>query len=96
MKDKIVAIISGQRYKDKCEKLYYWLSEQGYYVLMPNFNSKRGRINVEEINLKRLDIADIAYIVNPSRNMSDTTLYEISRAIINGCEIRRYEDWIMR
>ena len=96
MKDKIVAIISGQRYKNKCEKLYDWLSEQGYYVLMPNFNSKRGRVNVEEINLKRLDIADIVYIVNPSRNMSCTTLYEISRAIINGCEIRRYEDWIMR
>ena len=96
MKDKIVAIISGQRYKDKCEKLYYWLSEQGYYVLMPNFNSKRGRVNVEEMNLKRLDIADIVYIVNPSRNMSDITLYEISRAIINECEIRRYEDWNMR
>ena len=63
---------------------------------MPNFKSKRGRANVEEMNLKRLDIADIVYIVNPSRNMSDTTLYEISRAIINECEIRRYEDWIMR
>ena len=96
MKDKIVAIISRPRYKDKCEKLYDWLSEQGYYVLMPNFNSKTGRANVEEIDLKRLDIADIVYIVNPSRNMSCTTLYEISRAIINGCEIRRYEDWIMR
>lgn len=96
MKDKIVAIISRPRYKDKCEKLYDLLSEQGYYVLMPNLNSKRGRANVEEINLKRLDIADIVYIVNPSRNMSDTTLYEISRAIINECEIRRYEDWIMR
>ena len=96
MKDKIVAIISGPRYKNKCAKLYDWLYEQGYYVLMPNFNSKRGRVNVEEINLKRLDIADIVYIVNPSRNMSCTTLYEISRAIINGCEIRRYEDWIMR
>ena len=46
MKDKIVAIISGPRYKDKCEKLYYMLSEQGYYVLMPNFNSKRGRTNL--------------------------------------------------
>ena len=96
MKDKIVAIISRPRYKDKCEKLYDWLSEQGYYVLMPNFKSKRGRVNVEEMNLKRLDIADIVYIVNPSRNMSDITLYEISRAIINECEIRRYEDWIMR
>ena len=96
MKDKIVAIISRPRYKDKCEKLYYFLSEQGYYVLMPNFKSKRGHENVEEMNFKRIDIADIVYIVNPSINMPDTNLYEISRAVINGCEIRRYEDLNMR
>ncbi len=95
----VVALIGADRFKTEFLTANRALTLAGHIVLMPGVfgNADGGFLNpetkrkIDELQLKKIDMSDMVYVVNPNGFTNEVTKREIEYAESLGKQIRYYE-----
>jgi hypothetical protein len=88
---KIVCLCGSTRFRDLMEEVAADFTRWGWIVVMPNVwdRSITGRTSEEKAALdalhkRKIDLADLVFVVNPDDYVGDSTRGEIAYAVANG------------
>ena len=82
----IICLVGSMKFWNRMLKIYEEFSNDGYIVLLPVLNGK-DKDSLMELHRRKIDLADIVYVVNKNGYMGSDTLKEISYAISQSKEI---------
>ncbi len=92
---KVITLCGSTRFKDDFERINKELSLQGNVVITVAFFDHADKIHptleqkylLDEIHLRKIDLADAIYVVNKDGYIGESTTNEIKYARNNGKEI---------
>lgn len=95
----VICLCGPERFKSEFMSAFRAFTLAGHVVVMPAlFDSANGgfitpetRKNLDELHLKKIQMADIVYVINPKGHLTNTTRREIEYAESLGKEIRYLE-----
>ena len=104
---KILTLCGSTRFKDDFEQAAKWLTLSGKIVLMPavwthsdpwcnRYITDCEKEKLDEIHLRKIDMSDGIYVINPGNYIGESTKNEIRYALIHKKEIQFMYDYTIK
>lgn len=104
---KVYCLCGSIRFKREFEEQARWLTLSGNIVLMPNVwchdsafiersITKDMKDRLDELHLRKIDMADVVFIINPENYIGESTKNEIKYALQKGKEIMFEYDYAIK
>ena len=104
---KIYCLCGSTRFKSDFEETAKWLTLSGKIVLMPNVwmhesayteraISKEVKEMLDELHLRKIDMSDVVYVINPNNYIGESTKNEIIYALKQNKQVEFQYDYAIK